>query len=419
MLPCSVMNHASSAIRTWTVAIVVLLVAAAAVFASAQQTAGDAENPVVMRLGGDVVRLDELNARFEIAIRSLAANQGVPLTEDVRAQLAPFLPQFLEQYATERVLLQEAERRDVEAPQEEVDATVERLRTNIPEGEDFQGLLEEAGFGSEAQLRELVEESLRIDAVMADIREGVEVTDEQLRLAYQSERERFRTPEQVCARHILVETEEDAQAVLTELEEGADFAALAEERSTGPSGPEGGELGCLTPGQTVEPFDQAAFAAPVGEPVGPVETQFGWHVILVYERTEAGLTPFEEARDELRQQVAQERANSIVEALIDTSAVQTYPDRLPMPAAPEGAPAEDEGAPAEGEGVPAGAGAAPDAGQSADDAGGSDAESEEQPGGGSDNGPDDGSGDGSGDGSAEGSNDDSDDRDAGGDGSAD
>ena len=343
------MKPIRSATRTWPVAILVLLVMAATVFAtaqqSAQQSAADADNPVVLRLGTNVVRLDELNARFEVAIRSLAANQGVPLSEEIRAQLAPFLPQFLEQFATERVLLQEAERRGIEAPQDEVDATVERLRANIPEGEDFQGLLEQAGFSSEEQLRGLVEESLRIDAVLAQVREDVEVSDEQLRLAYQSQREQFRTPEEVCARHILVETQEAAQDVLAELEQGADFATLAQERSTGPSAPQGGQLGCLQPGQTVAPFDEAAFAAPVGEPVGPVETQFGWHVILVEERNEAGVTPFEEAKEALRTQVVEERANSIVEALIDTSAVQTYPDRLPAPPAPQ----PDEGAAPAGE----------------------------------------------------------------------
>lgn len=305
--------------------------------AFAQQTP-DEDNPVVIRHDGDVLRLDELNARFEIAIRSLASNQGVPLSDDIRAELAPYLPQYLEQLATERVLLAEADRRGIPVPQDEVEATLERLRANIPEGETFESLLEGAGFQSEAQLRTLVEESQRIEAVLASIRENITVTEEQLRVAYQNRREEFRTEAQVCARHILLETEEAAQDVLAELEQGADFAELAQERSTGPSGPQGGDLGCLSPGQTVAPFDEAAFAAPVGEPVGPVETQFGHHVILVYEQREAGLTPFDEVRDQLRQQIVQERADRMVEALIETSSIQTYPERLPEPPAPE--PAE-------------------------------------------------------------------------------
>lgn len=343
------MNFLRNAPRPWAIA-AALLLAAAAVFAFAQQTPAEDENPVVFRLDGNAIRLDALQARFEIAIRSLAANQGVPLSDEIRAQLAPFLPQFLEQFATERVLLQEAERRGVMAPEDEVEATVERIRSNLPEGQTFDDLLQGAGFVDEAQLRTLVTESLRIDAVLGSIRENIQVTDEQLRLAYQTRREEFRTPAEACARHILLDTEEDALDVLADLEQGADFATLAQERSTGPSGPQGGDLGCLTPGQTVAPFDEAVFAAPVGEPVGPVETQFGWHVILVSERNEAGLTPLDEARDELRQQVVQERLDQVVDALIATSAVQTYPDRLPEPPAP--APAEDaapadESAPAE------------------------------------------------------------------------
>lgn len=323
--------------RPWTLAIAVLLVGAVAVVAFAQQSPEE-ENPVVIAQGNDVMRLDELNARFEIAIRSLAANQGVPLSDDIRAELAPYLPQYLEQLATERVLLAEAERRSIPVPQDEVEATVERLRANIPEGETFESLLEGAGFESEAQLRTLVVESQRIEAVLESIRENIHITDEQLKVAYQNRREEFRTPEQVCARHILLETEEDANEVLTELEQGADFAELAQERSTGPSGPQGGDLGCLGRGQTVAPFDEAAFSAPVGEPVGPVETQFGQHVILVYELRDAGLTPLDEVRDQLRQQIVQERTDRMVAALIETASIRTFPERLPEPPAPE--PAE-------------------------------------------------------------------------------
>ena len=90
--------------------------------------------------------------------------------------------------------------------------------------------------------------------------------------------------EQVWARHILLEDEETAQDLLDQLDEGADFGDLAREFSTGPSGPTGGDLGWFARGQMIEPFEEAAFAAEVGDIVGPVETQFGFHIIQILGR---------------------------------------------------------------------------------------------------------------------------------------
>lgn len=88
-----------------------------------------------------------------------------------------------------------------------------------------------------------------------------------------------------CVSHILLETEEDAQVVLNRVESGEDFATVAIEASTGPSGPNGGDLGCAPSSQYVGPFAEAVDAAEVGEFVGPVETEFGFHVLVV-NRTE-------------------------------------------------------------------------------------------------------------------------------------
>ncbi len=89
-----------------------------------------------------------------------------------------------------------------------------------------------------------------------------------------------------CVRHVLVDTEEEGDAILVRLDAGEDFAALAAELSTGPSGPAGGDLGCSASSQYVPPFAEAVDNAEIGAFVGPVQTDFGWHVILV-ERTEA------------------------------------------------------------------------------------------------------------------------------------
>ena len=84
-----------------------------------------------------------------------------------------------------------------------------------------------------------------------------------------------------CVSHILVDTEAEGDAIITRLNGGEDFAGLAVELSTGPSGPTGGDLGCADASNYVPEFADAVSAAELGEFVGPIETQFGWHVILV------------------------------------------------------------------------------------------------------------------------------------------
>jgi peptidyl-prolyl cis-trans isomerase C len=91
---------------------------------------------------------------------------------------------------------------------------------------------------------------------------------------------------QAAARHILVSTEEKCNELKTQIEGGADFADLAKQNSTCPSGKQGGALGTFGPGQMVKEFDEVVFSAPVGEVQGPVKTQFGFHLVEVTMRND-------------------------------------------------------------------------------------------------------------------------------------
>lgn len=89
-----------------------------------------------------------------------------------------------------------------------------------------------------------------------------------------------------AARHILVETQEKCEDIKSQIEAGADFAELAKEHSKCPSGQQGGELGQFSPGQMVKEFDDIVFSADTGKVHGPVQTQFGFHLIEITARTE-------------------------------------------------------------------------------------------------------------------------------------
>lgn len=88
------------------------------------------------------------------------------------------------------------------------------------------------------------------------------------------------------ARHILVDSKEDCDALKTKIDGGADFAALAREHSRCPSGKEGGDLGEFSPGQMVPEFDEVVFSAEIGKTHGPVKTDFGYHLIEITSRAD-------------------------------------------------------------------------------------------------------------------------------------
>lgn len=139
------------------------------------------------------------------------------------------------------------------------------------------------------------------------------VTEEELKARYDKEIASVDAKQEVHARHILVKTREEAEAVIKQLDEGADFEAVAKEKSTGPSGPEGGDLGFFGPGQMVPPFEKVAFAMEPGSYTKePVETQFGWHVIKVEEKREAQKPSFEQIKDQVRQVVLREKYMELV-----------------------------------------------------------------------------------------------------------
>ena len=147
--------------------------------------------------------------------------------------------------------------------------------------------------------------------------------------------------DEVHARHILVETEEAAEAIIDELDGGADFAALARERSVDlASGQHGGDLGYFVHGEMVPAFADAAFALEAGQhSAEPVQTEYGWHVLLVEDRRIQPQPTLEDLREQLRSQLAEEVIGQRLDELRDGADIQRY-DYLGQP---------DDGGPAEGE----------------------------------------------------------------------
>jgi peptidyl-prolyl cis-trans isomerase C len=151
------------------------------------------------------------------------------------------------------------------------------------------------------------------------------LTEERLRARYEEEYLNAPPTVEVHARHILIESKEEAEAIIVELSEGADFAELAKERSTGPSGPSGGDLGFFTKEQMVPEFAEAAFALEVGaHTTEPVQTTYGWHVILVEERRDQEPPSFEESVDQIRNEAAGEMVTEMVDNLREAAEIEEF-----------------------------------------------------------------------------------------------
>lgn len=142
---------------------------------------------------------------------------------------------------------------------------------------------------------------------------SAEITDDMLKARYDEEIAKAPKVEEIHARHILVDNEDEAKEIIKELDNGADFAELAKEHSTGPSGPDGGDLGYFSKGQMVPAFEDAAFALEPGKYTEtPVKTDFGYHVIEVEDKREKPPVAFDQIKPQLQQIVAGEKYNEIV-----------------------------------------------------------------------------------------------------------
>lgn len=159
-------------------------------------------------------------------------------------------------------------------------------------------------------------------AVAADFMASNAATDEEIYKEYESQLTQAPT-QQFKASHILVETQSLAADLISQLEDGADFQELAEEHSTGPSGPNGGDLGWFSPDQMVKPFADAVAALENGAfTTEPVQSQFGWHVILREDARASEPPTLESVRDVIKQRVEQEKFQTYIQELRDAAAAE-------------------------------------------------------------------------------------------------
>jgi peptidyl-prolyl cis-trans isomerase C len=167
-------------------------------------------------------------------------------------------------------------------------------------------------------IRELLNDARRkilISKVIEDeTRKSAPVSEDDIRMYYEQNKEKYMIPEMVRASHILTSTEEEAYQAKGELERGADFAAVANEYSKDLTKDRGGDLGYFKKGQMIPEFENAAFSLGAGQISDVIKTRFGYHIIKLVDRKPAAYRGFDEVVDEIRASIMRDRQRQSFDA---------------------------------------------------------------------------------------------------------
>lgn len=232
---------------------------------------------VLAVVGGEEITQEEFNLFL----------QAVPREQQAYLSNPQFREQCLQQFIALRLFAKEGE------------------TLKLDESDEFKYMIANAKRDILAQL------------VMNEMMKQIVVTEEELKAYYEANKSQFQKGETVRAKHILVDEEEKCKEILSAIENGETaFEIAAQEHSNCPSGSKGGDLGAFGKGQMVKEFEDAAFTAEIGAIVGPVKTQFGYHLIKVEEKKEAEETPFEEVKTTIQRTLLQKKQNEAYAAKV-------------------------------------------------------------------------------------------------------
>jgi peptidyl-prolyl cis-trans isomerase C len=165
-------------------------------------------------------------------------------------------------------------------------------------------------------------------------------TEEAMKKVYDEAAKQIEGEQEVHARHILVETEDEAKAIEAELKKGADFAELAKKKSKDPGASDGGDLGFFTKDQMVPEFSAAAFSLEPGKISDPVKTQFGWHIIKVEEKRNRKAPDFEQVKGQIETYVTRKAQAEYVAKLRESAKVERMDQAANVPTQTDTKPAD-------------------------------------------------------------------------------
>ena len=334
----------------------------------AAATAAAATGPVAKINGEEISRSDfekqmeRTRARFQRAGRQIAPALETRLKENLIRKLVE-----------EQLIAQKAKSENVTVDAAELDAKLTEHKGRFGSDKAFAAFLERNN-QSEAEIKQDLEKNLLREKLFTKMLGATEPTEADAQAYYEENKEKYKQKEQIRASHILLKVEKTtpepekkkkldlAKKLVAEAKKkDANFEEIAKKNSEGPTASRGGELGTFSRGRMVKPFEDAAFAAKPGEVIGPVETQFGYHIIKVYEKTPEMQRPFADVKESILTSLKARQKSKATRELLDKlradakievlePGVSLDPKRPTVQMGPDGRPVV-EGVEASGAGV--------------------------------------------------------------------
>jgi len=311
----------------WSIPIVCTMVTA--LFFSSFSTLVFAEKPpskvILAKVNGAVITQEDLNRELENAKARMeqlgTLKEGISI-EEMKGEV-------LENLIKRELLYQKSKEAGIVIDEATISAKIESVKERFPGDAEFQSALSEKGM-SEKDLRLQVNKGLATKQLLdREVIEKITVSEQEIQAYFDENPDFFTQPERYHTRHILVTMEKDwddakkAEArkkiedIKKRLGKGEDFAVLAREYSDCPSKEKGGDLGYVSRGQMVEPFENALFSMKPGERSGIVETRFGLHLIEVLEIQPPGKVPFDSIKGQIETFLKRQKTEQELELYVD------------------------------------------------------------------------------------------------------
>lgn len=297
-------------ILRFTLVIIPLICALSAIsFVSTATAAGEKKSPTekVAVVNGAIITRAELD-------RSVARMAKMQHSQTTNADETKQLREkTLDALIRNELLYQASQKAGIKIEDKVVDEQIAQLKKRFSNEEDFQKALAQIPATEEALRLQIRQQMATRQYVDKEFASKIEIPDQEVKAYYDEHPQFFKVPAQVKASHILAKVDdqkdeakkaaalEKIKKAQKRLQDGDDFATVAKEMSDGPSKDKGGELGYFSSGQMVKPFEDAAFALKVGETSDIVETRFGYHLIRVEDKKEAGQVPYDQAQKKIEQ----------------------------------------------------------------------------------------------------------------------
>ncbi len=298
--------------------LIVLLAALAAVLAGCGGGNGSVPSNAVAKVGDQTVTQDQYNILIDQAKRSYKVQKrAFPAVGSFEYQT---LKNQAVQYLVQRAeFAQEAKDLGITISDKDIADRLKQIKKQYFGGSEtrYKSQLKKQGL-NEKQVLDDINAQLVSEQIFKKVSADVKVSDPDIKKYYDQHKTQYGTPEQRDIAHILVKSKALADKLYTEIQNGANFAALAKKYSQDPgSKKQGGKL-TISKGQTVAPFDQTAFLMRTGQVSHPVKTEFGYHIIKALGPVKpAKTTPFAQVKESIRQQLLQQDKNNAMTKWVD------------------------------------------------------------------------------------------------------